>query len=516
LIISEKLISLWSPFSLFELPLLRRELLEASHKRRTYALRAIIAMIHVVGFLLYYFSVYSRKGSIRQFSGEGVKAVEIQVLIDLFAIVLLLPAMACSAISGEREKQTLGLLLISRIRPFALVIEKLLSRLLPMTTLLLITVPMLGVAFLLGGVELANVLMILCLLLTAAIQVASVAILCSSVLNSALDAFWATYVVLAGMYFIPGILLDMIGVRPIVIVPTLDSAQLQYFCMSYLLALGGLLRGTTSMTAAAISCLPPLSISVMMLIAASRFVVRTGSGSALETGRAASGFVAANWKMARRLVGWPFVLGERLRDWCWANGHFLVLRRKSIAAIETHVPIAWREANSTLLASWKLHVPLLLTVLFLQWWSFPEVIGRTHQAEEICVITDAAVLLLGLMMIAGTGCRTFAAERSRETLDVLLTTPTQNRDLLNQKLSAVNRIRWFILFAIFITGLVHLFVVDMTYLYGRFPVRWQTSYDYIIRHSRNQAWGYLPANFLYSLAACIRLPDHHEMVSSAL
>lgn len=39
----------------------------------------------------------------------------------------------------------------------------------------------------------------------------------------------------------------------------------------------------------------------------------------------------------------------------------------------------------------------------------------------------------------------------------------------------------------------------MTYLYGRFPVQWQTSYDYIVRHSRNQAWGYLPVNFIYSL-----------------
>jgi ABC-type transport system involved in multi-copper enzyme maturation permease subunit len=495
----EKLISLWSPFSLFELPLLRRELLEASHKRRTYALRAIIAIIHVVGFLLYYFSVYSRRGSIRQFSGEGVAAVEIQVLIDLVAIVLLLPAMACSAISGEREKQTLGLLLISRIGPFALVIEKLLSRLLPMTTLLLITVPMLGVAFLLGGVELGNVLMILCLLLTAAIQVAAVAILCSSILNSALDAFWATYIVLAGMYFVPGIVLEMIGVPPIAIVQTLDSAQLQYFCMSYLLALGGLLRGTTTLTAAAISSLPPLSISAMMLIAASRYVVRTGSGNALETGRVASGFIAATWKTARRLIGWPLILAERLRDWFWANGHFLFLRRKSIAAIETNAPIAWREANSTLLTSWKFHFPLLCTTLFLQWWSFPEVIGRTHQAEAVCLIADAAVLLMGLMMIAGTGCRTFAAERSRETLDVLLTTPIRNGDLLNQKLSAVNRIRWFILSAILVTGLVHLFVVDMTYLYGRFPVRWQTSFDYIVRHRRNQAWGYLPVNLAYSL-----------------
>ena len=78
-----KIISLWSPFSLFELPLLHRELLEASHKQRTYALRAIIAMIHVVGCVLYDSSVYSRKGSVRQFSAKGVKAVEIQVLLCL-------------------------------------------------------------------------------------------------------------------------------------------------------------------------------------------------------------------------------------------------------------------------------------------------------------------------------------------------------------------------------------------------------------------------------------------------
>ncbi len=288
---------MWSLLSWIELPLLRRELLEASHKRRTYALRTVIAVIHVVGFLLYYFSVYSRRGSIRQFSGEGVDAVYIQIMIDIFAVVLLLPAMACSAIAGEREKQTLGLLLISRIRPFALVIEKLLSRLPPMSTLLLITVPMLGVAFLLGGVELGDVLLILCL----------------------------------------------------------------------------------------------------------------------------------------------------------------------------------------------------------QWWSFPEVIGLRIRAEEVCLITDAGVLLTGLMMIAGVGCRTFAAERSRETLDILLTTPIRNRDLLNQKLSGVNRIRWYILGGVLITGLVHLFVVDMTYLYGRYPVRWRTPYDYILNHSRNHAWGYLPLNFVFSL-----------------
>ena len=492
-------VPVWSPFSWIELPLLRRELLEASHKRRTYALRTLIAVIHVVGFLLYYFSVYSRRGSIRQFSGEGVDAVSIQIMIDIFAIVLLLPAMACSAISGEREKQTLGLLLISRIRPFALVIEKLLSRLLPMTTLLLITVPMLGVAFLLGGVELGDVLLILCLLLTAAIQVGTAAILCSSIFHSAVDAFWATYVLLAAMYFVPGMIIEAAGVPTFPLLQTLPADQWHFLCMPYVQAFRGLLYGTTSRTDAAVSCLPSLLIAAVMLTVASQLVIRTGAGNALETGRLASGFARSAWSISRSSIGWPLVQLERLRDWFWAHGHFLFLRRRSIASTPTEFPVAWRESHSTLLASWQLHVPLLLTILFLQWWSFPEVIGTTHRAEEVCLITDAGVLLMGLMMIAGAGCRTFSAERSRETLDVLLTTPIRNRDLLNQKLSAVNHIRWYILGGVLITGLVHLFVVDMTYLYGRFPVNWRTSFDYIVHHSRNRAWGYLPLNFLFSL-----------------
>lgn len=490
---------MWSPFSWIELPLLRRELLEASQKRRTYALRTLIAIIHVVGFLLYYFSVYSRRGSIRQFSGEGVDAVYIQIMIDLFAIVLLLPATACSAISGEREKQTLALLLISRIRPSALVIEKLLSQLLPMTTLLLITVPMLGVAFLLGGVELGDVLLILCLLLTTTIQVGAAAILCSSIFHSSVDAFWGTYALLAAMYFVPGMIVEAVGVPAFPLLQTLPVDQWYFPCMTYLLAFSGLLYGTTSRSDAAISCLPSLMIAVIMLMVASQLVIRTGSGNALETGRLASGFLRSAWNMSRMSIGWPLVQLERMRDWFWHHGHFLFLRRRSIASTPTDLPVAWRESSSTLLASWRLHVPLLLMILFLQWWSFPAVIGTTHRAEEVCLITDAGVLLTGLMMMAAAGCRTFAAERSRETLDILLATPIRNRDLLHQKLSAVNHIRWYIFGGVLITGLVHLFVVDMTYLYDRYPVEWRTSFDYIVHHSRNRAWGYLPPNFVFSL-----------------
>ncbi len=263
-------VPVWSPFSWIELPLLRRELLEASQKRRTYALRTLIAVIHVVGFLRYYFSVYSRRGSIRQFSGEGVDAVSIQIMIDIFAIVLLLPAMACSAISGEREKQTLGLLLISRIRPFALVIEKLLSRLLPMTTLLLITVPMLGVAFLLGGVELGDVLLILCLLLTAAIQVGAAAILCSSIFHSAVDAFWGTYALLAAMYFVPGMIIEAAGVPNFALLQTLPADQWHFLCMPYVHRLADSAAGTAARLVLAPRTLP-VSASPIDCLHSNRF-----------------------------------------------------------------------------------------------------------------------------------------------------------------------------------------------------------------------------------------------------
>ena len=124
-----------------ELPLLKRELIENSHKKRTYVLRILVALIFMLIMLLFYSEQIARYNSVLQIMGRGRELAAVLLVCNLVAIYVLLPAMACSAISSEREKQTLALILITRITPGGLIAEKFLSRLVPMLALMLITLP---------------------------------------------------------------------------------------------------------------------------------------------------------------------------------------------------------------------------------------------------------------------------------------------------------------------------------------------------------------------------------------
>ena len=132
------------------MPLLKRELIENSHKKRTYVLRILVALIFMLIMLLFYSEQIARYSSVLQIMGRGRELAAVLLVCNLVAIYVLLPAMACSAISSEREKQTLALILITRITPGGLIAEKFLSRLVPMLALMLITLPMLSIAYLLG------------------------------------------------------------------------------------------------------------------------------------------------------------------------------------------------------------------------------------------------------------------------------------------------------------------------------------------------------------------------------
>ena len=74
------------------------------------------------------------------------------------------------------------------------------------------------------------------------------------------------------------------------------------------------------------------------------------------------------------------------------------------------------------------------------------------------MIVDVGLLIVSLLMVIGVTCRTFAAERERQTLDLLLTTPMSNRELLREKLSAANRTALFLLVPIFFTAITHLVI----------------------------------------------------------
>jgi ABC-type transport system involved in multi-copper enzyme maturation permease subunit len=158
-------------------------------------------------------------------------------------------------------------------------------------------------------------------------------------------------------------------------------------------------------------------------------------------------------------------------------------------------PIAWRERQISALSDWRLHATVLCTMAVFEWgWFF---VDEGNHGDEISVIFDFGFLIISLLMVIGVTCRMFASERERQTLDLLLTTPLTNRELLNEKMSAANHTILFLMAPIFFAAMTHLVIgevrVRATYntTYSYYPTRivqfyesewWFTAVRYLFGH----------------------------------
>jgi len=436
-----------------ELPLLKRELIENSHKKRTYVLRVLVALIFMLVMLMFYSEQVARHTNVLQIMGQGRVLAVVLLVSNLVGIYVLLPAMACSAISSEREKQTLSLILITRITPGGLIVEKFLSRLVPMIALMLITCPMLSMAYLLGGLRLESVFAALLGLFTAAVQVNSAAIMCSALFRTALEAFWATYLILAVMGLGP-IFMNELGLLPDVNwIPTVGNDALAGTFVLFLAMSVGAIEGFASTGDVLFTVIPPLTVAAIMLVI-SRFAIAHGQQDAPLSFQTFAKFGRRSAAFVFRVVTFPVRrLFRLISGTAYEESRTLLDDTRPPRAFPALLPVAWRECQISALSGWRLHTTLLCAVMLYEWaW----LISVDHNLEDICVIVDIGLFIVSLLMVIGVTCRTFASERERQTLDLLLTTPMTNRELLNEKLSAANYAILFLLVPIFFTAFTHL------------------------------------------------------------
>lgn len=124
---------------------------------------------------------------------------------QLAMILLIMPALTGSAISAEREKKTLDLLLCTQMRPAGIVLGKLLSSCLFMALCVVCSMPMVTVTFLYGGVSLVSILQILAIDLVTIVAVGAIGLFFSTVLQrtaaSIIVSYLAVFFVGAGSTF---------------------------------------------------------------------------------------------------------------------------------------------------------------------------------------------------------------------------------------------------------------------------------------------------------------------------
>ncbi|MCD8082956.1 MAG: ABC transporter permease [Clostridiales bacterium] len=117
-------------------------------------------------------------------------------VLEFAMLILIMPAITAGSISGERERQTMELLMTTKVRPYEIVLGKLMSSVSTMALLVISGFPILGIVFVYGGITLKDIgLLILCYMV-AALFTGSLGIACSVMCGKTTMATVATYALL--------------------------------------------------------------------------------------------------------------------------------------------------------------------------------------------------------------------------------------------------------------------------------------------------------------------------------
>jgi len=164
-------------------PIFDKELRVSSRRRRNYVLRfAYVALLTVFLALFWMYSVPSRGSGLYQSSrmAEAGKIMTAFVIwFQFIATQLIAGIMLSTSVSDEIYNKTLGLLMTTPINSFQIVTGKLFSKLLQLLLLLAISLPLLAIVRVFGGVPWAYIVSGLCVTLTTVLFIGSLSLLFS-------------------------------------------------------------------------------------------------------------------------------------------------------------------------------------------------------------------------------------------------------------------------------------------------------------------------------------------------
>ena len=111
------------------LPLLTKELIEQAARKRTYVVRLVYASLLFLQAFWQFTSILSSNGSNSlAILGSGTDMFNRVIELQSLGILLFLPALACGAITSEKERDSLTMLLVTRLGPVTLLLDKLQGR----------------------------------------------------------------------------------------------------------------------------------------------------------------------------------------------------------------------------------------------------------------------------------------------------------------------------------------------------------------------------------------------------
>jgi len=193
-------------------PIFGKELRVSSRRRRNYVLRFVyLGLLTIYVVMVWSSSVNLQQGpsavyGVSRMSVAGTTIIAAIVTFQFLVTQLIAVIMLSTAISDEIYHHTLGLLMTTPINSFQIVMGKLLSKLLQLILLLAISLPLLAIVRVFGGVPWRYVLSSLCITLTAVIFAGSLSLYLSIGSRRAYYVILKTLFILGFLFgFIPAI-----------------------------------------------------------------------------------------------------------------------------------------------------------------------------------------------------------------------------------------------------------------------------------------------------------------------
>jgi len=457
-------------------PILTKELRVASRRKRMYALRlaylAVMALILVPVWasVSRYGSGYSGAGydptNAYRMADMGRTLVPVIVWIQFFAVQLVAMLTMSTSISDEISRRTLGALLTTPLNAWQLVIGKLTSRLVWCASLLAMSLPILALLTVFGGVAWSFVLMGLAMTLSTMLLVASVTMWFSISNRRPYVVFLETLLGVGVIYVVPIIIGVYIGVTYNVSEKTVFGAMATFHPVISLLvetekAMYG--RGwAIAGTAPWVCVLVNVALAALLVCWCVRIVRRASLAAAM--GMSLSEFKKRNKQsMASAPVAMPALASPPLLPALHGGAPSVVppplppvvaaVLRQAREAEEPPVssvkslsgnPVYWKDTVRRRIGTRGIVSAAVVMGLLLMVYAFVfhEYIKRGYVHHNVHMFFFAALGILGGLIAVVVSATGIPAEREARTWDMVLASPLTNGQIVLGKFLAALRRFW--------------------------------------------------------------------------
>lgn len=163
-------------------PVYKKELKISMRTMRTsmiiFAYNMVLAIIGLFAFYASFEAGHRNTGTVNY--QNMINLYAILASIEFALILFIVPAITSSSISGERERQTLEILLTTRLTPLQIIKGKLASSISLIILVVVSSLPVLAVVFSIGGIRLIDLLQLMVCIIVTAIFIGSIGLFFSS------------------------------------------------------------------------------------------------------------------------------------------------------------------------------------------------------------------------------------------------------------------------------------------------------------------------------------------------